>query len=377
MGLRVVRIAMTNPFHDLVDSGMRSRFARAGRAAILVPVLFLTACSLITGSGPARDLPEFEARLEGLRRDLRIPGMSAALANGQRIAWARGFGYADVEHTVAAADSTSYHLASLTKTFASTIVMQLVEAGQLNLEAPVADFGIVLPSSGVVRVKHLLTHTSEGDPGSTFAYNGDRFGLLDQVISRSSGESFGQRLARLILGPLQLAHTAPNILDPTTFSLAGLDPAAFERNLAQGYSPDGRTRLPYPSRFGTAAGLIASAVDLARYSIAIDRNEFLRPETQARVFTPAASTRGDTLPYGLGWFVQRISGVRLQWHYGYWTGNSSLIIRVPDRELAFVLLANSDGLSRNTALGAGDLLSSPAARAFLDAFVFGQAIVPD
>jgi CubicO group peptidase (beta-lactamase class C family) len=189
--------------------------------------------------------------------------MSAALTSEQRIAWARGFGYADVEGAVAAADSTSYQLASLTKTFASTIVMQLVETGQLDLEAPLTDFGIVLPSSGVVRVKHLLTHTSEGAPGSRFAYNGDRFGLLDQVISRSSGESFGQRLAQLVLGPLQLAHTAPNILDPTAFSLAGLDPVAFERNLAQGYSPDGRTRLPYPRHFGTAAGLISSAVDVA------------------------------------------------------------------------------------------------------------------
>lgn len=282
-----------------------------------------------------------------------------------------------MEDAVAAADSTSYQLASLTKTFASTIIMQLVEVGQLDLEAPVTDFGIVLPGSGVVKVKHLLTHTSEGAPGSAFAYNGDRFGLLDQVISRASGESFGQRLARLVLGPLLLAHTAPNNLDPTAFSLAGLDPVAFERNLAQGYSPDGRTRLPYPSYFGTAAGLISAAVDVARYSIAIDRNQFLSAETQARVFTPAVSTRGNALPHGLGWFVQEIKGVRIQWHYGYWTGNSSLIIRVPDRKLAFVLLANSDGLSRDTALGAGDLLSSPAARAFLDAFVFGQATIPD
>jgi CubicO group peptidase (beta-lactamase class C family) len=334
---------------------------------------FLTSCSLATQSGPLRDLPAFEARLEGLRRDLHIPGMSAALATGQRIVWARGFGYADVEHSVPAADTTSYHLASLTKTFASTIVMQLVESGRLDLEAPVADFGIVLASPGVVRVKHLLTHTSEGDPGATYAYNGSRFGLLDRVIARASGESFGQRLERLILAPLQLAHTAPNILDSAAFRLAGLDPVVFERNLAQGYASDGRARLSYPGTFGTAAGLIASAVDVARYSMAIDRNAFLRPETQARVFTPAVSTRGDTLPYGLGWFVQRVRGVRVQWHYGYWTGNSSLILRVPDRGLTFVLLANSDGLSRNTTLGAGNLLSSPAARAFLDAFVFGRA----
>lgn len=311
-----------------------------------------------------------------LRHELRIPGMSAAIAKGQRITWARGFGYANVEDSLPATDSTAYHLASLTKTFASTIVMELVETGQLNLEAPVADFGIVLPSSGEVRVKHLLTHTSEGDPGSHFAYNGDRFGLLDQVIWRSSGESFGQRLERLILKPLHLAHTAPNILSPA-FSLAGHDPVAFRHNLAQGYSPDGTTRLPYPAHFGTAAGLIGSAKDVAEYSMAIDRNAFLSAETQARVFTNPVSSRGDLLPYGFGWFVQRIRGVRVQWHYGYWIGNSSLIVRVPDRGLVFVLLANSDGLSRATSLGSGNLLSSPAAKAFLDAFVFGQAIIPD
>lgn len=340
-------------------------------------MLTLTGCGFITRAGPARDLPTFESRLEQLRGDLHIPGMSAAIASGQRIAWARGFGFADVEHSVLATDTTSYHLASLTKTFASTIVMQLVESGQLDLSAPVADFGIVLPSPGVVRVKHLLTHTSEGDPGSVYAYNGDRFALLDRVIARASGESFGERVVRQILAPLQLTHTAPNILDPAAFRLAGLDSTTFARNLAQGYSSDGASRLSYPRGFGTAAGLIGSAVDVARYSMAIDRNAFLRAETQARVFTPTVSTRGDTLPYGLGWFVQRVRGVRVQWHYGYWTGNSSLIVRVPDRGLTFVLLANSDGLSRNTTLGAGDLLSSPAARLFLDAFVFGNATLPD
>lgn len=350
--------------------------ARVGRMGFVAPVLLLARCSL-TDPGAAQDIPGFEARLESLRRELRIPGMSAAIAKGPRVAWSRGFGYANVDQRVPAADSTSYHLASLTKTFASTIVMQLVEAGQLSLDAPVADFGIVLASPGVVRVRHLLSHTSEGDPGSAFRYNGDRYGLLDQVILRASGERFAQRLERLILRPLHLTHTAPNPLDSAAFAVAGLDRARFERNLAQGYSTDGRALQPYPTYFGTAAGLIASALDVARYSLAIDSNAFLRPETQSQVFTAAISTRGDTLPHGLGWFVQRIKGVRVQWHYGYWIGNSSLIIRVPDRGLAFVLLANSDCLSRNTSLGAGELLSSPAARAFLDAFVFGPAVVPD
>lgn len=343
----------------------------------LLPALFLAACSVTAHPAPARDLPAFEARLDQIRRDLQIPGMSAAIASDQRIAWARGFGYADIEGAIPASDTTAYHLASLTKTFASTIVMQLVESGKLDLETPVADYGIVLPSPGVIRVKHLLTHTSQGEPGSAYAYNGDRFGLLDRVIRRASGEGFAPRLERIILEPLHLRHTAPNILDTAAFAVSGLDPVVFARNLAQGYGPDGRTRQGYPGSFSTAAGLLASAVDVARYSMAIDRHQFLSAESQARVFTATVSTRGDTLPYGIGWFVQRVQGVQVQWHYGYWTANSSLLIRVPERGLTFVLLANSDGLSRTSPLGAGNLLSSPAARAFLDAFVFGDAKVPE
>jgi CubicO group peptidase (beta-lactamase class C family) len=346
-------------------------------AGMLLPVLCLAQGEPGPDARAARDLAKFGTRMEAMRRGLGIPGMSAAISKGQRVVWAQGFGRADAERDIPAADSTAYHLASLTKTFASTIVMQLVQESRLDLEAPVAEFGIAIESQGVVRVKHLLTHTSEGIPGSSYRYNGDRFGQLDRVILRATGESFGQRLHRFILAPLRLRHTAPNPLALSDFALAGLDRAAFERNLAQGYGPDGTARVAYPRHFGTAAGLVGSALDVARYSMAIDRNAFLSAETQARVFSPTISLSGQTLPYGLGWFIQTVRGVRLQWHYGYWTGNSSLIIRVPQRGLTFVLLANSDRLSRDTSLGAGDLLSSKAARLFLDTFVFGRARLPD
>src|SRR3954468_19655308 len=78
---------------------------------------------------PARDLPEFEARLERLRVELRIPGFSAGIVKDQRLVWARGFGLSDVEAGQPAAAGTSYHLASVTKTFASTVLLHLVEEG--------------------------------------------------------------------------------------------------------------------------------------------------------------------------------------------------------------------------------------------------------
>ena len=91
--------------------------------------------------------------LEDMRRELKIPGMSAALIKDQEFVWARGFGYADLENEVEATDDTAYYPASLTKTFASTILMQLVEQGKLDLDDPVSNHGVRIKSPGIVRVR--------------------------------------------------------------------------------------------------------------------------------------------------------------------------------------------------------------------------------
>jgi hypothetical protein len=111
---------------------------------------------------------------------------------------------------------------------------------------------------------------------------------------------------------------------------------------------------------------------MAKYDIAIDQNKFLTKETQQLAFTPAVSTKGGALPYGLGWFTQDYKGMKLIWHYGYWTGNSSLILKVPQQNITFIIMANSDNLSRPTDLGAGNALSSAVAMAFLKTFIFPE-----
>jgi CubicO group peptidase (beta-lactamase class C family) len=171
-----------------------------------------------------------------------------------------------------------------------------------------------------------------------------------------------------------LQRTAPNIQDPANFALMGLDLAEFRRNLAKPYAVNGSGTAPgnYPGLFGVAAGLISSANDVARYSMAIDRNAFLRAETQAQAFTQMSPG----VPYGLGWFVQTIGGVKVVWHYGLWTANSSLIIKVPSKGLTFVALANSDTLTSTVNLGDGDLMVSPIAREFVNGFVIGNGQLP-
>ncbi|HWS86530.1 MAG TPA: serine hydrolase [Pyrinomonadaceae bacterium] len=481
-------------------------------AARLAPALVAPQGSPNTPAPPeAARLTRLESSLEALRQELKIPAMSAAVVKDQKVLWARGFGYADLERKIPATEHTPYHLASLTKTFASTVLMRLVQEGKVSLDDPVSKYGVSLESDGVVRVKHLLSHTSEGNPGERYRYSGNRFGELDKVVERAAGRSFGEILIDDILDPLGMSESAPNVApaartkspgagDPRAesevreavadliagynsgsveqierrvaaqrsgfhgeggplrdivdldelrgafksgvrlkFEMRDLEVAVYgetalatgffgggvsrpngpdrkdgpwraslvwhrqdgvwrlvhshlsppnmalvterwrqrfdavQKTLAQGYGLDDKfnpVRIKYPTYFGTSAGLMASVLDMAKYDIAVDRNRFLTKETQRLAFTPFTSTKGEPLPYGLGWFTQDYRGTRLVWHYGYWTGNSSLILKVPERNLTFIAMANTDNLSRPTDLGAGDVLSSPVGMAFLKTFVF-------
>jgi len=338
----------------------------------------LLACS--HGTEPvAHNVEEFDQRLESLRQQAHIPAISVAIAENQRIAWSKGYGTADLATNRLASDATVYHFASLTKPFASAILLQLSEEGKISLDDPVANYGIVLPSppSGIIRIRHLLSHTSSGIPGTTYSYDGDRFSLLDSVIARATGGSFATELVRRIVQPLGLASIAPNP-GAAAFSATGLDRSTYEANLARGYTyANGKyVPTPYPTLFSSAAGLTGSVLDLAAFSMALDRGDVLGQAERDLAFTPTVSVAGDTLPYGLGWFSTRYKGERIVWHYGLWTAISSLIIKVPSRNLTFVVLANSDALSAPYPLAAGRLDSSPWARAFLDAFVFGTANLP-
>jgi CubicO group peptidase (beta-lactamase class C family) len=342
---------------------------------------WLVGLGLLTCSNPtepvARSIEEFDLRLESLRQQSHIPALSVAIAQNQRIAWSQGYGTVDLATNRMASDTTVYHFASLTKPFASAILFRLSEEGRISLDDPVGNYGIVLPSPGVIRIRHLLSHTSSAMPGTRYSYDGDRFSLLDSVIARATGGSLAIALVSRILQPLALTSIAPNP-DAAAFSATGLDRSTYRANLARGYTYANGSYVPtaYPTSFSTAAGLTGSVLDLAAFSLALDRGDVISQASRDAAFAPTISLAGDTLPYGLGWFSTGYKGERIVWHYGLWTAISSLIIKVPSRGLTFVVLANTDALSSPYPLAAGRLDSSPWARAFLDAFVFGTAALP-
>ena len=315
----------------------------------------------------AVSMADFETRLDNLRKGAHIPGMVGGIIKDGQVVWAKNYGYADIQKNIPVTNSTIFHLASLTKTFASTVIIQLVKENKIHLSAPVVDYGINLTERDTVRVIHLLTHTSEGVPGSNFKYNGDRFALLSNVIQSATAGTFHQLATERIMQPLGLQNTAPS--DMKLAATDGFDTSRLKRNTAQGYNSNGTQTVEYPKNFSTAAGLVSNIDDMLKYAAAFDGNLLLTEDLKAKVFSPMISKDGKRFPYGLGWFIQEKEGIKLTWHYGYWVGMSSLIIRVPEKKLSFVLMANSDMLSAPYPLGNGDIWVSAYAKQFLKSFV--------
>jgi CubicO group peptidase (beta-lactamase class C family) len=329
---------------------------------------------------PAR-LARFETSLEELRRQLEIPGLSAAIVSDGRRAWARGFGFADVEHGIEATPDTPYPLASVTKPFAAVVVLELVEEGRLGLDDPASKYGLEYEGPGVVRVRHLLSHTSHGRPGTEFAYDSERFADLGWVIARASGRSFRELLEERILVPLEMEDSAPTplsmgdgVLGPFRIWLNPRNGRVYRRQ-ARPYALDRSSAIVDGSEsivFSAASGLVSSVADLARFDAALDGNRLLPEAAKTRMFRPAVTPEGRELPYGLGWFSQRHEGRRLVWHYGWNPPTASaLYLKVPDEGLTFVALANTDALSRPFDLGRGDrsVLDSVVAMRFYETFV--------
>lgn len=329
-------------------------------------VLTLNACaSGRPSSSPASSGPDVEAfarTVDELRNTMRIPGLSVAVARDGEILLARGFGWSDVEKQVEATPETVYAIGSITKTFTSTLMLQLVEQGRLDLEAPVSRH-VTWQVPPDVRVRHVLSHTSEGEPGARFIYS-ERFNWLDNVVESATGGSFPHLLSEGVLQPAGLESTFGGTGDDAADAAAhpGLATPYFWENAKQV-----RSKFP-PMGLHSSSGLHSTVLDLVAYSTALDDGRLLRPETRERAFSPTISTRGGALPYGLGWFTQQVAGERVVWHGAWWPRSfSGMLVKVPERKLTLAVLANSDALSAPQ-MGASNALLFPIVNAFLRTF---------
>lgn len=350
-----------------------SRWARGtGLAAVVVALaLSLGGCATTEPVAHASTLDEL---LQRWQRRSGAHAVVVAVDPGDGRSWVRaaGPGRPDANGTIAA--DVPVRIASITKLFVATVVMQLVEEGRIGLDDRVEEF---LPSARLpdVTVRHLLSHTSGlpdvasapdvGDrlltsrsdrwdpervlelvagvrpdfaPGTDRAYSNTGFVVLGQVVEAVTGRSWADEVRTRLIDPLGLEDTrVPSHGEPSVEVLAGFHDVDLD-----GVFEDVETG-PWPALEtfeGAAGAMVSTAADVARATRAMLSGEVLDEVTVA---TMAAPNRFDRRydGYGLGVEWSRPDRVTLVvGHGGFLPGARSVGWYVPDLDTAIAVLAN-------------------------------------
>lgn len=363
--------------------------------AALLALITLSSADRASAQSFEAEAVAFEARLEQLANAHDLPGLAAAIVKDQKLVWSSAYGQAFDE--VPVTTDTPFWIASLTKPLMGVLFLRLDAEGAIDLDAPVTvepsydEFCTWLASSELpfgddlrcdlpITVDQVLHHTVNGEPGTRFLYNPFMYSRLSRLVAHEYGRSveaidrYHNRMAELldslVLEPAGMRRTMASQWDRSKMDVY------FDR--AQGYSmtPEGRlVRQRPPGRYlAGGAGVVSTVEDLARFDIALDTGTLGDADFLEKLFTPAVAPDGNVLPYAHGWYVQTYRGETLYWHAGWdeQAGFSALYLKVPERELTLILLANSGGIWWGNPLDGAEVEGSPFARAFLDRFVFGE-----
>ncbi len=334
----------------------------------------------------------FATRVDSLRLASRIPGLAIVVLRDTTVILARGFGYADLARAVPVTPETPFNIASVTKPISAVVALRLVERGLLDLDRPLttydgfADFCTEVRGAGGIffrdyecdryplTLRHVLSMTANGVPGTHFLYNPPSYSWASRPMAQVSGTSFSELTASEVFAPAGMTHSA------RIHRRLPLPPAMASQ-LATPYHVDSTGRIvpsdpPPPQGDGAAGGVISTAMDLARFDVALTQGRLLSPASLHAMWSAGRSPSGMVLPYGLGWFVQEYVDEPLLWHSGLWeSAYSALYLKAPTRHLTLILLANSDGLNWDNGLDEAAVHRSPFVTAFLAAFprkVLGQ-----
>jgi CubicO group peptidase (beta-lactamase class C family) len=346
--------------------------------------LFSQSATSRQGSSP--DIPAFIQQLDTLRKAARIPGLSVAVVKDQEIVLATGLGHADLDHRVPVTAETPFNIASVAKPLSAVVALRLVEKGALDLDRPMADYSDWAefcaefsrqPSvfarelrcqPAVHTLRHLLSHTATGRPGSRFSYNPVLYSWASRPIVAAGGAPFSALVEQYVFAPAGMRRSARVNRDlPLRVDLAAR--LALPYRIGASGTVE-RAPMPPPQGDGAAGGVITTVLDLARFDVALDRGQLISAGSRAAMMAPTQSSNGEALPYGLGWYVQAYQGHTLVWHSGRWDdAYSALYLKIPALNLSFILLANSDGVRWDNPLDRAEVQRSEFAQAFLRAFI--------
>ncbi len=300
----------------------------------------------------------------------QTPGISVGFIKDD-FTWARGFGFADLENRVSAKQESSYRMASITKTFTAFAVLQLVEAGKMDLDAKIQTYVPYFPQKKwPVTIRQLLGHmggiphyvdrdkelhnkthknTREAiaifqyfdlvaEPGTKYHYSSYGYNLLGAAIEKASGLSYGEYIQRYIFDPLGMSDSRMD------------DPTAPFLNRVKGYRfVSGRiARSEYvdiSSRFA-AGGTRSTVVDLLKYARGIIQGKLLEPQTWRQMLVPLATKDGLLTGRGMSWMVRPRRGHFQISHGGSQAETKTYFLIFPIVNFAVAISSNLESFER-------------------------------
>jgi len=321
------------------------------------------------GGLPAAKVKEIEQAISSEMSRQNIPGISVAIATDSRLSWSAGFGMADVENFVPAKGSMVHRLGSISKPITAVAVMQLVEKGKLDLDAPIQKYVPSFPQKPwPITARLLLGHLSgirhyrgaeemnstrhyddrltplqifQSDPllfepGAKYSYTTYGFNLLGAAVQGASDMRFVDYLRRYVFEPAGMDRIRPD------------DVYTIIPNRARGYrkTPSGELQncaLADTSNKIPGGGLTSTPEDLVKLALAVNAGVLLKKETVELMFTRQKTRDGKTTSYRLGWAINEFQGKRRAGHGGGQQGTSTNLSLVPSAGFAVAIMANLEG----------------------------------
>ena len=373
----------------------------------------------VQGSAVKTDLSKegLVAHLEKLVPQLMsegdVPGFSIALIRDAKVSWHKGFGVKNAETKEPVDESTVFEAASLSKPVFAYAALKLIDRGQLDLDRPLSSYlsSVYLQNDervNLITTRMVLDHTTGFQnevtpgrplkiyftPGEKFSYSGEGFLYLQKVVEHITDEPLDVFMKKTVFEPLRM----------TSSSFVWQD--RYETLKANGYKSSGivgQMRKPTVAR--SASSLHTTALDYAKFVIAIINGKGLRKETAKQIlkrqvrldescFSCIERSSGQlsqALSWGLGWALEDTATGDAIWHWGENNGEFQNFVMVyPKEKMGIVIFSNSgNGLSItpaivSQALGGShpafvwmgyELYNSPRKILFRDILTRGEAAI--
>lgn len=341
------------------------------------------------------NLAEFDEFAREYRIENSVLSMSYAIVKDGAIITVEGIGWQDHDAEERTTPDTSYLAASITKTFTAATLLAMDADGVIDIDDDFTklsdwdgrcewlstsgnifgggkplDDGYIPPKidcNAKLTLRNVLQMRVLGEPGSNFMYNPIVFGRLSNWVEEQTGKSFTHWVHRYLIDPAGLENTAAGWRDPDAGDARRLIAPPFRHapeqddNLAPSVLPN--------TEMNASSGIIASARELALYSIALDEGRILEPELRETMWTPPTDANGKPANYAYGWWTQEWEGNKLVWHGGWWPdAYAGLLLKVPEKGLTLVAIGNTDGLHWGNRLQIAEVHKSPLALKFLELF---------